>query len=706
MEWRQLALVSFFLTTTSALSFAGEESVRFVDAAAVEGGNGTSWSNAYRELQDALAEALNNPAISEIRVAGGIYIPTQAGGSRGMTFELREGVNLNGGYAGQANDDPDTRDFDLYPTILSGDLNGDDNPNFEDSFADNSEHVVSCNSLSSIAIDGFTIRGGNANVYPTNDGGGMQVFYSTIQISNCNFEWNRAGGDAAYGGGLLLVESITTLNNCRFTNNKIHSQGGGISAAYGAGLANFSYSVLTATNCVFENNAVSGFLPAGGALINSSQSTFSLSDCRFIENSATGLGAIGGAIANYSTLSPSCDRCVFLKNNVDRGDFQEAWGGAIWNSNHGSPQFRNCKFLGNYATGGEGGAIRNTQSNPSFFNCIFSGNRNISIYNADNSDPTFINCSFGGNTGAVLFNTQNSNPLLLNCILWGNSFPNNQIHTDTSSGSNQSTLQFCNYESGWHGLGSENINLNPAWVDRDGIDNVTGTEDDDFHLLANSPCIDEGTNFSIDPNSLDFEGELRILDGDGNGLATIDMGVDEFLVSPCPYVISSDPPNGAIDARQPHAIDSILPALGWNFIRLNFSGPIFNILEPSDFSISSVGNFAESPEIVSVQWITFSSLLLSFDKPIPPGFWTEITHLCSGSSTRLGYLPGDANSNGFCSPIDILDLINALNGVTTNPIYSTDLNRSGAGEPSDILRLIDLLNGAGAFDLWNGASLF
>jgi hypothetical protein len=66
-----------------------------------------------------------------------------------------------------------------------------------------------------------------------------------------------------------------------------------------------------------------------------------------------------------------------------------------------------------------------------------------------------------------------------------------------------------------------------------------------------------------------------------------------------------------------------------------------------------------------------------------------------------------ANGNGKSSPVDILHLIDHLNGVYEPPveIRQCDINRSGVCGPADILRLIDLLNGANTSRPWLGVSL-
>jgi len=50
----------------------------------------------------------------------------------------------------------------------------------------------------------------------------------------------------------------------------------------------------------------------------------------------------------------------------------------------------------------------------------------------------------------------------------------------------------------------------------------------DAHLAEGSPCIDAGDNSAPAVPPIDIDGQERILDGDGDLLAIVDMGADEY----------------------------------------------------------------------------------------------------------------------------------------------------------------------------------
>ena len=136
-----LAWASGFLFA-SGMAYAAR--VVYVDANATGSPpNGTDWCHAYRELHEALAAAFGGDVI---RVADGTYTPDPTGlaDPRDATFQLLAAVTIEGGYAGCGAPNPDARDIDRYETVLSGDLNGDDEDAVEVSKCCIAHHSPGC----------------------------------------------------------------------------------------------------------------------------------------------------------------------------------------------------------------------------------------------------------------------------------------------------------------------------------------------------------------------------------------------------------------------------------------------------------------------------------------------------------------------------------------------------------------------------------
>ena len=139
-----------------------------------------------------------------------------------------------------------------------------------------------------------------------------------------------------------------------------------------------------------------------------------------------------------------------------------------------------------------------------------------------NGDPVLTNVTICNNTAQFTqgggFNNYRGTPVMTNCILWGNtqSGSPDQIH-------NSGTYMWVSYsdiEGGFPGI--DNINEDPLFIDPAGWD---------FHLQEISPCIDTGTNSAPNLLTVDFDGNPRIIDGDGDGARIADMGAYEYVYS-------------------------------------------------------------------------------------------------------------------------------------------------------------------------------
>jgi hypothetical protein len=193
----------------------------YVNANATGTNNGSSWTDAFTELSTAIDSA---QAGDQIWVAAGTYLP---GSSPSATFSISQNLELYGGFAGTETLLSERNDS-LNPTILSGDLNGDDiSEDWVSNKADNAHSVIilSVGIDTTTIIDGFTIRNGYANTVSA-VAGGINAKGSPV-IQNCLLteNYSQNGGAAMHfdGGGT----NGTRVRDCRFVENKTDQRGGG-----------------------------------------------------------------------------------------------------------------------------------------------------------------------------------------------------------------------------------------------------------------------------------------------------------------------------------------------------------------------------------------------------------------------------------------------------------------------------------------------
>lgn len=553
-----IALFVIPLLAASAPATA-EPTVWYVDASASGNQTGTSWTNAFVDLQDALAAAT---AGDEIWVARGEYRPAGVGGDRTASFQLKNGVGVYGGFVGNEVARSE-RDPLLHETVLSGDLNGDDfpanptsdccvphaGPGCDDpvceaavcqptaetccddnwliecaavagincdvcasasSAGDNAQNVVKGGGTNATAVlDGFTVRGGHYDnsLHPVLGGGGMLNYMGSPTVLNCRFVANFSNNR---GGGMLnFLQSHPYVENCTFVGNY------GLGIIGGAGMANDSGSHPTVVNCHFLANGAAGAIVFGGGMHNSYDSSPLVVGCLF----SGCRGTFGGAMVNDTFSSAQVVNCKFMGAHAD------ALGGAVVSTNSSFPVFSNCVFSGNDA-GEDGGAVCDiVDAFSTLINCSFSGNGRVGgVVATRGLTPTIINSVFYGNVGGLSDFTDDMN----------------------ISYSAIETQPLC---CAWNGSGNVTLGESP-FVDPDGADNVVGTPDDDLRLKPDAPCIDAGSNFELpqDVADLDADGDvtetlpedlagaLRPLDdpgtpdtGAGFGPPIVDMGAYEFF---------------------------------------------------------------------------------------------------------------------------------------------------------------------------------
>ena len=339
----------------------------YVDQTATGVNNGSDWTNAYTNLQTAIANIGSNTTIN---VAQGVYYPTTTT-DRTISFNIPRDKKLFGGFPAGGG----TKNPDLYPTILSGDIGTiDDN-------TDNSYHVVFFNGTSySTEIDGFIIEKGYADGSGSNEsnGGGILILTadsgdSNAYIRNCIIRNNYAAGD----GGGIFVSKRAEIYNCKIYSNQADSSGGGLSISTNGRIYN-SYivnnksvnlgggikitginSAPKAINCVIANNESTN---GAGAYLSDGY----LNNCTIVNNGGNGVyfGSYGstsnGIIwgnSTYQITQIASNNSHQIENNIIQDisttgtniGISSANNGVIFDENY--PRFtKPTTFTGNATT--------------------------------------------------------------------------------------------------------------------------------------------------------------------------------------------------------------------------------------------------------------------------------------------------------------------------------------------------------------------
>lgn len=517
----------------------------FVDGSVPASGDGSSWSQAFQTIQEAVNAASNG---HDIYVRTGTYRPAS----------VSKSVNLYGGYSG----------------VSTVDAQNDDDYCFSVSNA-------------SVTISGFTVRGALAN--------GIRSVNSSLTVVNCQFTSNSGtsgsgaaigvfggsstsitqsvftGNSSSYNGGAVYVTGPVSLSDSTFSGNHAGLSGGAVYAA--------TPSVpLTINNCTFTSNSSGS---TGGAI-------FSASNLALANSSITGNTAAQGGGALYNSGSSTVTGCTFSGNSTTG----YSYGGAIYNQN-GSHTVSESRFLGNTAGEDGGGIYDGNLGNLTVVTSIFAGNRangasgygmggGIRVNQGTTGTVTIINSTIYGNSagysGGGLFLGELggtcSRYRVYNSILWGNSAPNYKetgTYPDTPpTWGCLDVYQYSNVDQNGYPSYSHNIRQNPLFVSIAGADPGAWN----LHLQAGSPSIDTGSNTVPGLPAFDVDGEPRIMDGNGDTGARVDMGVDE-VTGPQ----DTTPPSGVLLIRSgdPYTTSSLVDLK-------------FNVSDPSGMSQMCISN--------------------------------------------------------------------------------------------------------------------
>ena len=441
-------------------------------------------------LQNALTTAQSNGQDDVIYLVAGVYSAVENG--KGFVYDSTNGDNFKLTICGENGTTPDQ-------VILDGD----------NAFApvlslvdENPDHLNSA-----FTVQGITIRNGKMQEWDQNGGGLCVSSKGDVTVKSCIITANT-GDD---GGGVAIWSDygwVTFINNI-VTNNVAMDDGGGVD--------------IGANSIVFKQNTIKGNKATedGGGARTESKSIFSENNT-IIQNEALD----GGGIWIDGDE-------VTLKNNTINDNIANDDDGAARICAE-TVKFMSNVIIGNSANGssgtGYGGASAIYASEIHFENNVIAANKASSyaggLYISCDS-ATFVNNTLTENetagNGGGLFLSASINAHLYNNIIWGNTGAEGKdIYIEDSA-------PVYAYNNDIHSVfgtftqASSNIDADPLFVD---------PAAHDYHLSANSPCIDKGNNSAPELPSTDFEGDPRIIGG------TVDIGADEYRnpAKPMPWL--------------------------------------------------------------------------------------------------------------------------------------------------------------------------
>ena len=357
-------------------------------------GDGSSWSNASSDLQ-AMIDASSSG--DEVWVAKGTYRPTKlikTSKNRSYAFILKEGVSLYGGFAGDetSRDDRTATEmigncYSTNETILSAD---DDVPDVWTRIEGagsmvrqeweitghegNYNHVLYSATpfAERTTIEGFTLKGANANEQKVKACGGALYASGNVALLNCNITehyaytgaetmtstWPFLGGAVA----ILKGDGKALVKNCAFSKSMI-SMPNGVAAGAGVYIEQGTVEHSTFDGCIAldQGGAISAIgstvraceitnsYAASGGAIYAEDATLQYNkvyDCKSMRGGA--IYASASTIENNILYNCFADDPIYTDPTMaNRG------GGAVWT-------LGTSKLVGNLiynCTGFKGGGV-------------------------------------------------------------------------------------------------------------------------------------------------------------------------------------------------------------------------------------------------------------------------------------------------------------------------------------------------------------
>ncbi|MBN2172969.1 MAG: right-handed parallel beta-helix repeat-containing protein [Bacteroidales bacterium] len=395
--------------------------------------------------------------------------------------------------------------------------------------AQSQSRVIEFYNSNQITVSNISVRGG----YHNSDGGGIYMVNSSPELMNIAIKNNISGG---YGGGFYCKNSSPILIGITISANQ---------ADFGGGFCCSSDSKPQMQNSsIMDNEAIN----SGGGIYNRINSTLLLLNTIVSENFA---GTHGGGIYCGNNSDMYADSLwvtnnqaakqgggifnstsdLYLDNAVVASNISQIKGGGIYSSSSYT-KLHNVIINNNFSM--KGGGIYNAFKNHAYKNVLIINNTAIDqgggIY-TNGATYDIYNSTITGNYAEIAggIYCQNTDIELINCILWNEG--TDEVYFREIYGASIATVSWSDVQGGEDGI-STNDNGTLNWLEGniESYPLFMGFGEHPYQLDVGSPCIDAGTPDTTGLNLplWDLIGNYRIWDGDGDGIAFVDMGTYEF----------------------------------------------------------------------------------------------------------------------------------------------------------------------------------
>jgi hypothetical protein len=458
--------------------------VRAVRQGAPAGGDGLSWVAAFDDLQRALAAAAADPSITEIWVAEGTYYPGPSDGPPNASFVFSN-LALYGGFGGneyeRAQRRPSLRTCRLavrYP-----------------SSAHSTEYGPIARLGTGALLDGFAVDA--TNPFPTGVTSGLRINGPSTVANSRVFgqlvlrmesgaslvvRRSEIDGDGAYGCPVYLQGVVTLIDSSVVAHNYR------LTVAVRADDLRLVRSTVWARGDLGSLSVESLLaIDSGVAGVYGETAGCSVSTGYLVRSSITGSATYSGLVFGEVFARDSSFSGTGLDSTLGRGVYAE---------------------------------------NMTLVNCVLTGRGYHGLLEATRAAiADSVLRSEGSYRSAVRFAEAST---ITNSIICGETPVSGRLLEPSAT--LRGLVNYC-CVVGWDGSlgGQGNIGDDPLL-------------DGNLRPVPGSPCIDAGT--PIPPTSLpyDLEGGCRVTDGNGDGLASIDIGAFEFRQCPANFDCSTGAP--------------------------------------------------------------------------------------------------------------------------------------------------------------------